>query len=189
MDSIWNWPFHDHSMIIPYGIHDVHGTMNWLWSQLTFIPWIPHGIGDGFHGFHMDSIWINPGKVKTSPWRIKCVATFPLLHPRVSWATLDMHAFKFTRPFALIIAFACLAIAVPTSDVPNSAVIKDAIATHLPVATSTTDKTGGLTLKQDSSDCGRQGSYCESSFECCSGVCGIEFPLQVSAPPLICWKG
>ena len=52
-------------MIIPYGIHDVHGTMNWLWSQPTFIPWIPHGIADGFH---MDSIWINPGKVKTSPF-------------------------------------------------------------------------------------------------------------------------
>ena len=31
-------------MIIPYGIHDVHRTMNWLWSQPTFIPWIPHGI-------------------------------------------------------------------------------------------------------------------------------------------------
>ena len=38
-------------MIIPYGIHDVHGTMNWLWSQPTLIPWIPHGIP---HGFHMD---------------------------------------------------------------------------------------------------------------------------------------
>jgi hypothetical protein len=53
-------------MIIPYGIHDVHGTTNWLRLQPTLIPWIPHGIPDGFHGFHMDSIWINPGKVKTS---------------------------------------------------------------------------------------------------------------------------
>jgi hypothetical protein len=53
-------------MIIPHGIHDVHGTTTWLWSQPTLIPWIPHGIADGFHGFHMDSIWINLGKVKTS---------------------------------------------------------------------------------------------------------------------------
>jgi hypothetical protein len=53
-------------MIIPYGIHDVHGTTNWLRLQPTLIPWNPHGIPDGFHGFHMDSIWINPGKVKTS---------------------------------------------------------------------------------------------------------------------------
>ena len=66
MDSIWNWPFHDHSMIIPYGIHDVHGTMNWLWSQPPLNPWIPHGIPHGFHGFQVDSIWIIPGKVKTS---------------------------------------------------------------------------------------------------------------------------
>ena len=36
-------------MIIPYGIHDVHGTMNWLWSQPTLIPRIPHGIPHGFH--------------------------------------------------------------------------------------------------------------------------------------------
>ena len=47
LDSTWNDEFHDHSMIIPYGIHDVHGTMNWLWSQPTLIPWIPGG-------FHMD---------------------------------------------------------------------------------------------------------------------------------------
>ena len=25
------------------GIHDVHGIRNWLGSQPTFIPWIPHG--------------------------------------------------------------------------------------------------------------------------------------------------
>ena len=53
-------------MIIPYGFHNVHGTMNWLWSQPTLIPWIPHGIPHGFHGFQVDSIWIIPGKVKTS---------------------------------------------------------------------------------------------------------------------------
>ena len=34
-------------MIIPHGIHDVHGTTNWLWSQPTWIPWIPGGL-------HMD---------------------------------------------------------------------------------------------------------------------------------------
>jgi hypothetical protein len=56
VESIWN----------PYGIHDVHGTTNWLRLQPTLIPWNPHGIPDGIHGFHMDSIWINPGKVKTS---------------------------------------------------------------------------------------------------------------------------
>ena len=44
----------------------VHGIRNWLGSWPTFIPWIPYGIPDGFHGFHMDSIWNNPGKVKTS---------------------------------------------------------------------------------------------------------------------------
>ncbi|EDR03130.1 uncharacterized protein LACBIDRAFT_331789 [Laccaria bicolor S238N-H82] len=79
-----------------------------------------------------------------------------------------MHAFSFTRPFALVLALICLAIAAPTSDVhadpvsaavvhavgnvPDSAVIKDAIATHLPAATSSTDKTGGSTLKPDSSE-------------------------------------
>ena len=55
----------DHSMTIPYGIHDVHGTMNWLSSQPTLIPWIPHGIPHGFHmEFHMDSMdsrWIPYG--------------------------------------------------------------------------------------------------------------------------------
>jgi len=58
-------------MIIPYGIHDVHGTINWLRPQPTVIPWIPHGIPDGFHMEYlmdsMDSIWNNLGKVKTSP--------------------------------------------------------------------------------------------------------------------------
>ena len=85
MESIWTIPWNpdglvhgihggyayipygiDHSMIIPHGIHDVHGTMNWLWSQPTLIPWIPDGIPDGFHGFQVDSIWIILGKVKTS---------------------------------------------------------------------------------------------------------------------------
>ena len=48
--ELWWIPYGmDHSMTIPHGIHDVHGTMNWLWSQPTFIPWIPHGIADGFH--------------------------------------------------------------------------------------------------------------------------------------------
>jgi len=28
-------------MIIPQGIHDVHGTINWLRPQPTVIPWIP----------------------------------------------------------------------------------------------------------------------------------------------------
>jgi hypothetical protein len=37
----------NHCMIIPHGIHDVHGTTNWLRLQPTLIPWIPHG-------FHMD---------------------------------------------------------------------------------------------------------------------------------------
>ena len=83
MESTWTIPWNPYGLVpwnpygpvhgihggyayIPYGIHDVHGTMNWLWSQPTLIPWIPHRIADGFHGFHMDSIWINPGKVKTS---------------------------------------------------------------------------------------------------------------------------
>ena len=66
VDSIWNWSVHDHSILIPCGIHDVHGIRNWLGSQPTFIPWIPYGIPHGFHGFHMDAIWNNLGKVKTS---------------------------------------------------------------------------------------------------------------------------
>jgi hypothetical protein len=53
-------------MIIPYGIHDVYGKRNWLGSEPKLIPWIPYGIYGGFHGFQVDSIWINPGKVKTS---------------------------------------------------------------------------------------------------------------------------
>jgi len=53
-------------MTIPYGIHHVYGIRNWLGPQPTLIPWIPYGISGGFHGFQVDSIWINPGKVKTS---------------------------------------------------------------------------------------------------------------------------
>ena len=97
-----------------------------------------------------------------------------------------MHAFKLTRPFALILAIVCLAIAVPTSDVhadpgsdaivhaagnvPDSAVIEDRIATHLPAATSTTDETGGSTLKPDS-ECYPLGAICHSDSACCSGHC------------------
>ena len=66
LHSIWNPYGIDHSMISPHGIHDVHGTMIWLWSQPTLIPWIPDGIPDVFHGFQVDSICIIPGKVKTS---------------------------------------------------------------------------------------------------------------------------
>ena len=100
-----------------------------------------------------------------------------------------MHAFKLTRPFALVLAIVCLAIAVPTSDVhadpgsdavahaagnfPDSAVIEDRIATHLPAATSTTDETGGSTLKRDL-ECYVLGEICHSNSECCSGHCLID---------------
>ena len=73
MDSIWNCPFHDHSMIIPHGIYDVHGTTNWLWSQPTVIPWIPHGISGWIPwipgGFHMD---YTREAVLYPPWVIPC---------------------------------------------------------------------------------------------------------------------
>ena len=67
LDSTWNDEFHDHSIIIPHGIHDDYGIRKQLRPQPMLIPWTPHGIPDGFHGFHMDSTWNNPGKVKTSP--------------------------------------------------------------------------------------------------------------------------
>ena len=64
MESTWTIPWNPYGLVpwnpyglvhgipggyayIPYGIHDVHGTMNWLRSQPTLIPWIPGG-------FHMD---------------------------------------------------------------------------------------------------------------------------------------
>jgi len=50
--------------------HDVYGIRNWLGPLPTSIPWIPYGIPGGFHGFQVDSIWIIPGKVKTSPIRM-----------------------------------------------------------------------------------------------------------------------
>ncbi|EDR03131.1 uncharacterized protein LACBIDRAFT_295327 [Laccaria bicolor S238N-H82] len=90
-----------------------------------------------------------------------------------------MHAFNFTRPFALVLAIVCLAIAAPTSDVhaagnvPDSAVIKDTIATHLPAATSPTDETGGSTLKPDSSECFIALTPCAADKDCCSGLCKI----------------
>jgi len=56
----------DHSMAIPYGIQGDYGTSKWLGPHLEIIPYGFHGMGGGFHGFHMDSIWINPGSVKTS---------------------------------------------------------------------------------------------------------------------------
>jgi len=36
-------PFHMESS----GIHDVHGTTNWLRPQPTLIPWIPNGLTQG----------------------------------------------------------------------------------------------------------------------------------------------
>lgn len=103
-----------------------------------------------------------------------------------------MHTFNFTRPFALVLrvlAIACLAIAAPTSDVhadpgsaaavhavgnvPDTALIKDTIATHFPSATSTIDETGGSTLKQDSLNCLMDGSYCMSNSDCCSELCVV----------------
>ena len=53
----WYW--------IPHGIHDDYGIRKQLRPQLMLIPWTPHGIPDGFHGFQVDSIWNNLGKVKT----------------------------------------------------------------------------------------------------------------------------
>ncbi|EDR01850.1 uncharacterized protein LACBIDRAFT_295528 [Laccaria bicolor S238N-H82] len=109
-----------------------------------------------------------------------------------------MHSFKFTRPFALVLAIVCLAIATPTPDVhadpghgsgavvhavgnaPDSAVIKDTITTHLPAATSPTDKTlGGSTLEPDSSECFGLGSPCSFNSNCCSGYCLIIPPTIV----------
>ena len=101
-----------------------------------------------------------------------------------------MHAFKFTCPFALILATAYLAIAAPTSDVhanagsgavvhavgnvPDSAAMKDHIATHSPAGTSTTDKSGSLTLKVEaSSQCSLIGSACWTNSNCCSRRCRI----------------
>ena len=83
-----------------------------------------------------------------------------------------------------MLAIVCLAIAMPTSDVdadpgssavvhaevniPDNGVIRDRIATHLPAATSTTDKTGGSTLKPDSSaQCNTTLEYCRSNSDCC----------------------
>ena len=99
-----------------------------------------------------------------------------------------MHAFKNTRPFALMLPIICLAIAAPTSDihadscsdavvhaevnVPDSAVIRDRIATYLAAATSTTDKTGGSTLKPDPpADCNTTFEYCTSNSDCCGEQC------------------
>src|SRR6266446_2776074 len=66
MDSIWNGSFHVHSMSIPYGFHSGYGMRKWLGPQPKSFhmdsmewTWNPYG-------FHMDSIWINPGRVKTS---------------------------------------------------------------------------------------------------------------------------
>ena len=82
-------------MIIPYGIHDVHGTMNWLWSQPTLNPWIPHGIPHGFHGFQVDSIWIIPGKVKTSIMAVSMLRctnmTLPFLMGPYDWPLHPQH--------------------------------------------------------------------------------------------------
>ena len=119
-----------------------------------------------------------------------------------------MHAFKITRPFALVLAIVCLAIAAPTSDVhadpgsdavvhaagnvPDSAVIKDTIATHLTAATSPTDKTGGSTLKPESSECFSSGNYCGKNSECCSTACigrTVFGPVSVSLSLLTAENG
>src|SRR6266702_2783276 len=66
MESIWNGSFHVHSMSIPYGFHSGYGMRKWLGPQPKSFhmdsmewTWNPYGI-------HMNSIWINPGRVKTS---------------------------------------------------------------------------------------------------------------------------
>ena len=56
----------DHSMTIPYGFHGAYGMRKWLGPQPKVIPYKFHGMADGFHGFHMHSIWNNPGRIKTS---------------------------------------------------------------------------------------------------------------------------
>ncbi len=70
MESIWNGSFHVHSMSIPYGFHSGYGMRKWLGPQPKSFhmdsmewTWNPYG-------FHMDSIWINPGRVKTSITRV-----------------------------------------------------------------------------------------------------------------------
>ena len=78
MDSTWNDEFHDHSIIIPHGIHDDYGIRKQLRPQPMLIPWTPHGIPDGFHGFHMDSTWNNLGKVKTSTFEVKKQTLYPV---------------------------------------------------------------------------------------------------------------
>ena len=57
MESTWNgdglhmeWVY---SMVIPYGIHSVHGMRKWLEPQPKAIPWIPYGMTGGVH---MESI-------------------------------------------------------------------------------------------------------------------------------------
>ncbi|EDR05170.1 uncharacterized protein LACBIDRAFT_329967 [Laccaria bicolor S238N-H82] len=103
-----------------------------------------------------------------------------------------MHAFNFTCPSALVLAIICLATAVPTSEdihadpgsgavihtvgnVPESAVIKDTIATtHLTAAILPTDETGGSTLKPDSAQCVTKGKICSKDSDCCKKVC---FPV------------
>jgi hypothetical protein len=62
MESIWNSPFHGHSIWIP----------EWVWNEKMArdsaknIPYGIHGMEGGIHPFHMESIWNIPGSVKTS---------------------------------------------------------------------------------------------------------------------------
>jgi hypothetical protein len=56
------WPFHDYSI----WNHSEYGMRKWQGPQpksfhMDSMEWIWNG-----YGFHMDSIWINPGRVKTS---------------------------------------------------------------------------------------------------------------------------
>ena len=61
MEFIIPWPLNHHSTWNPWWL----GIRKQLRPQPMLMPWTPHGIPDGFHGFQVDSIQNNLGKVKT----------------------------------------------------------------------------------------------------------------------------
>ena len=69
-------------MTIPWSFH--------MESMMSMEQWIGCGPSQhSFHGFHMDSIWINPGKVKTS---------LIVIHPRFGLLTFLIISFILQTP-------------------------------------------------------------------------------------------
>jgi hypothetical protein len=79
--SMWNVPWIPYGIVHGFaieihwkfhGIHGGYGLIKWLGTQPKNSPYEIHGLGDGIHPVHMESIWNYPGSVKTLSTSTPC---------------------------------------------------------------------------------------------------------------------